>query len=147
MRVVGLQIQSNNQRQLLFLLGRSAQRGLYLVRAKIKEILEHWIDLDVDAFMLVCGGYIGASSGNFGYSDYTPETAADWISCSLPGLRRPFRGVRRVMVVPCLLRRPSRCRGTWRPSASSTKLSCMAHPREGIFRAGRQTRRLSLCRN
>ena len=29
------------------------------------------------------------------------QTAADWISCSLPGLRRPFRGVRRVMLVPC----------------------------------------------
>ena len=27
------------------------------------------------------------------------------------------------------------------------ELSCMAHPREGVFRAGRQTRRLSLCRN
>ena len=42
------------------------------------------------------------------------ETAADWISCSLPGLRRPFRGVRRVMVVPCL-RRPAswyRCLAT-----------------------------------
>ena len=67
------------------------------------------------------------------------ETAADWISCRLPGLRRPFRGVRRVMVVPCLRRPASRCRGTWRPLAFSTELSCMAHPREGIFRAGRQT--------
>ena len=34
MRVVGLQIQSNNQRQLLFSLGRSAQRGLFLVRGQ-----------------------------------------------------------------------------------------------------------------
>ena len=34
MRVVGLQIQSNNQRQLLVLLGRSAQRGLYLVKGQ-----------------------------------------------------------------------------------------------------------------
>ena len=42
MRVVGLQIQSNNQRQLLVLLGPSAQRGLYLLK-KIKVILEHWM--------------------------------------------------------------------------------------------------------
>ena len=34
MRVVGLQIQSNNQRQLLVLLRRSAQRGLYLVKGQ-----------------------------------------------------------------------------------------------------------------
>ena len=34
MRVVGLQIQSNNQCRLLFLLGRSAQCGLYLVKGQ-----------------------------------------------------------------------------------------------------------------
>ena len=38
------------------------------------------------------------------------ETAADWTSCSLPGLRRPFRGVRRVVVVPFLRRPASRYR-------------------------------------
>ena len=41
---------------------------------KIKEILEHWIDLGVDAFTLdYPGGYIGAGSGNLNYSDYTPD--------------------------------------------------------------------------
>ena len=55
------------------------------------------------------------------------ETAADWISCSLPGLRRPFRGVRRVMVVPCLRRPASRCRGTLRPPAFSTLLGTQLH--------------------
>ena len=56
------------------------------------------------------------------------ETAADWISCSLPGLRRPFRGVRRVMVVPCLRRPASRCRGTWRPPAFSVETQLHGTP-------------------
>ena len=38
------------------------------------------------------------------------------------------------MVVPCLRRPASRCRGPWRPQAFSTDFSCMAHPREGILR-------------
>ena len=93
-----------------------------------------------------------AFSANFGdVSDMEPrssvnqncqqvETAVEWISCSMTGLRRPFRGVRRVMVVPYLRRPASRFRGTWRPRAIIlTRFSCMAHPREGIFRAGRQT--------
>ena len=50
-----------------------------------------------------CGGVV--SEGNQNWQQV--ETAADWISCSLPGLRRPFRGVRRV-VVPCLRRPASR---------------------------------------
>ena len=84
-----------------------------------------------------CGHWTDALSVNQNWQQV--ETAADWISCSLLGLRRPFRGVRRVMVVPCLRRPASRCRGSWRPPAFSTELSCKAHPREGIFRAGRQT--------
>ena len=49
--------------------------------AMIKEILEHWIDLDVDAFMLdYPGGYIGAGSWNLGYSDYTPDVLKHAIS-------------------------------------------------------------------
>ena len=55
-----------------------------------------------------------------------------WISCSLTGLRRPFRNVRGSWVVPSL-RRPA-----WRlPAIFSTMFRCMAHPREGN-RAGRQ---------
>ena len=50
-------------------------------RAKIKEILEHWIDLGVDAFMLdYPDGYIGAGSDNSGYWDYTPELLKSAIS-------------------------------------------------------------------
>ena len=78
------------------------------------------------------------------------ETAADWISCSLPGLRRPFRRVWRVMVVPCSATACLACvavLGDRRPFRHFWELSCMAHPREGISRAGRQTRRLSVCRN
>ena len=36
-----------------------------------------------------------------------------------PGLRRPFRGVRGVVVVPSLRRPASRCRGSWRPPAGA----------------------------
>ena len=126
------------------------------------------------------------------------DTQLPWPEAALPCMRR-------VMVVPCLRRPASRCRGSWRspafstelfgkpelaavgncsgldklqlawPEAAlpryaaghgrsvlaaaclavsllgdlpafSTELSCMAHPREGVFRADRQTRRLSLCR-
>ena len=49
--------------------------------------------------------------------------------------------------VPSLRRPASRCRGSWRPPAFSKMFSCMAHPCEGTFRAGRQTWRLSLCRD
>ena len=49
---------------------------------------------------LATAGLFDTSSVNQNWQQV--ETAADWISCSLPGLRRPFRGVRRVMVVPCL---------------------------------------------
>ena len=62
-----------------------------------------------------CGHCTDALSVNQNWQQV--ETAADWTSCSLPGLRRPFRGVRRVMVVPCLRRPASRCRGTWRQPA------------------------------
>ena len=59
-------------------------------------------------------------------------------SCSLPGLRRPFRGARghgrSVFAAACAVL------GERRPV-----LSCIAHLCEGI-RAGRQTGRLSLCR-
>eukprot|EP00450_Noctiluca_scintillans_P040459 CAMPEP_0194479742 /NCGR_PEP_ID=MMETSP0253-20130528/2766_1 /TAXON_ID=2966 /ORGANISM="Noctiluca scintillans" /LENGTH=688 /DNA_ID=CAMNT_0039319017 /DNA_START=65 /DNA_END=2131 /DNA_ORIENTATION=- len=50
-------------------------------RAKIKEILEHWIDLGVDAFMLdYPDGYIGAGSDNSGFWDYTPDLLKSAIS-------------------------------------------------------------------
>ena len=48
--------------------------------------------------------------------------------CTLPGLRRPFRGVRRVMVVPCLRRPASRSRRPWRPPAFSTNFGTMGVP-------------------
>ena len=37
--------------------------------------------------------------------------------CNIKSRRRPFRGVRGVMVVPSLRRPASRCRGTLRPPA------------------------------
>ena len=77
------------------------------------------------------------------------DTAADWISCSLPGLRWSFRGVRGSWSFRFCggLPRGVAVLGDRRPFRHFWELSCMAHPRKGVFCAGRQTRRLSLCRN
>ena len=59
MQVIGLQIQSNNQRQLFFPQGRSAQRGLYHVKGQDQGDLEA-----LDAFMPAYpGGYIARALG------------------------------------------------------------------------------------
>ena len=89
---------------------------------------------DIDAYF----GKPDSAAG--GSSSELEKLHIAWPEAALPCLRR-------VMVVPCFRRLASRCRGSWRPPAFLTELSCMAHTREGIFLAGRQTRRLSLCRN
>ena len=60
-------------------------------------------------------------------SKLTFADARRFQSCSLPGLRRPFRGVRRTWSFRILRRPPSRCRSTWRPPAFSTLLGAQLH--------------------